>query len=151
MAASIQFRMTTDRLGGAATSTQLSTTAIHNLFDIITPAEAVAGDIEYRALDVYNSGDATATFVAYYNTPSSSTYTEIEAGIEAAPTGSTTAIADESAAPAGVTFAIRSSAAKLTLPDIAAGAYVRLWFKRIVTSGAPNMSNDLITMYVDFA
>jgi hypothetical protein len=143
--------MTTNRLGGAATATQLSTTALHNLFDIIGPTEAVDGDTEYRALDVYNSGDAIATFVAYYNTPSNSTYTEVEVGIEAAPTGSTTAIANESTAPASVTFAVRSSASKLTLPDIAAGAYVRLWFKRIVTAGAPNMSNDLITMSVDLA
>lgn len=151
MAASIQFRATPSGLGGAATATQLSATALHNLFDIITPTEAVDGDTEYRAVDIYNSGDAAATFVAYYNSASTSTYTEVEAGIAASPTDSTQSIANESTAPSGVTFAVRSSASKLTLPDIAAGHYVRVWFKRIVTAGAPNMSNDLITMSVDLA
>jgi len=47
-------------LGGVASSEEVSGTPLNNLFDDITPAEAEAGCTEYRAISIYNSGDASA-------------------------------------------------------------------------------------------
>lgn len=151
MAATIQYRKTTADLGGAATSTQLSATAMNNLWDNVTAAQASAGGNEYRAVDLYNAGDAVATLVAFFSTATTSTGTEIEAGIEASPIGSTTSVADEATAPSGVAFAVRSAAAKLTLPNVAVGAYCRVWLKRAVTAGTGNLANDSTTMTVEYA
>lgn len=152
MAAEITAKLTTNGLGGATTSTPVTLSpSLHNVFDILTLSECLSGDTEYRAIDLYNTGNATATFCAVYSTASTSTFTELEMGVEASPIGSTTAIADEGTPPAGVSFAVKSSSSKLSLPDIAAGSYVRLWLKRIVTAGAQNMSNDLSTITVEAA
>lgn len=152
MAATIQFRLTTNNLGGAATSTQLSSTAMNNLFDNVTPDEATAGDNEYRALDLYNAGDATAAAVTCYCNGTTSAGTDILFAIEASPTSSTTAIATESTAPTiSGSFTAYTSASKLTLPDIAAGAYVRLWIKRTVSASTGNLATDTTTLSVEYA
>lgn len=152
MAASIQFRLTTNNLGGAATSTQLSGTVMNNLFDNVTPDEASAGDAEYRALDIYNAGDATAEAVAIYCNGTTSAGTDLLFALEASPTGSTTSIADESTAPTiSGSFTAYTSASKLTLPNIAASAYVRLWLKRTVTAGTGNLATDTTTLSVEYA
>lgn len=151
MAASFELRKTTGDLGGAATATQVSATAMNNVFDNVDPAEAAAGDTEYRAVDLYNSGDAAGTLMKVYSSATPNPNTELEIGIEASPIGSTTGIANESTAPTGVTFAQRTQASPLSLPDIPAGQSCRLWIKRLVTAGAPNLSQDLSTLTWEFA
>ena len=152
MAAILQFRLTTNNLGGAATATQLSATALNNLWDDVTPAEATAGDNEYRAIDVYNAGDATTSAVSLYLSGTPNAATDILAALEASPIGSTTAIADESTAPTvSGSFVAYTSASRLTLPDISAGSYCRVWLKRSVTAGAVNSTNDGTTLTVEYA
>lgn len=139
-------------LGGTSSSVSVSSTAMNNLFDDVSETEAAAGDVEYRAVDLRNTGDATATVVRLYlSADTSSPSTEIDIGIEASPIGSTTSIADESIAPSGVSFAHYNSSSKLSLPDINAGAYCRVWLRRTVTAGASNTSNDQGTLYVSYA
>jgi hypothetical protein len=139
-------------LGGVSSSVAVSGTAMNNLFDNVSADEASAGDTEYRAVDVKNTGDATATVVTMYMNPdTSSASSELDFGIEASPTGSTTSIANESTAPAGVSFAHYNPGSKLALPDIAAGAYVRVWIRRTISAGAGNTSNDAGTLNVDYA
>lgn len=152
MASTIQYRLTTNDLGGAATSTQLSSTALNNLFDNISPAEALAGDAEYRALDIYNAGDATAAAVAVYCDGTTSSGTDILFALEASPLNSTTAITDESTAPTvSGSFVAYSSGSKLSLPDIPAGEYCRLWIKRTVTAGTGNIALDETNIYCEYA
>lgn len=139
-------------LGGTAGTTQVSSTALNNIFDDVTAAEATAGDVEYRAIDLYNSGDAAATAVnIWISSETTSPDTQLDMGIEASPVGSTTSIADESTAPTGVTFAHYTSASKLSVPDIPAGSYARVWIKRTVTAGATNTSNDQGTIAWEYA
>ena len=139
-------------LGGTHSSVALSGTAMNNLFDDVSPAEATAGDTEYRAIDVTNTGDATGVVVKIFMDPeTSSASTALDMGIEASPLGSTLSIADETTAPAGVTFAHYTSASKLTLPDIAAAAYCRVWVRRVVTAGATNTASDSGTINVEYA
>lgn len=152
MAASIQYRLTTNNLGGASTATQLSGTAMNNLFDNVTPDEASAGDSEYRALDLFNAGDATAEAVACYCNGTTSTGTDLLFAIEASPVASTTAIADESTAPTvSGSFTGYTSASKLALPNIPAGSYCRLWLKRTVAASTGNLATDTTTLSVEYA
>jgi hypothetical protein len=139
-------------LGGVSSSVELSATALNSLFDNVSADEAAAGDVEYRAIDVKNSGDASAVGVQIYMNPATaSASTELDLGIEASPLGSTLSIANESTAPAGVTFSHYNSATRLSLPDIAAPGYCRVWVRRTVTTAAPNLANDTGTLNVDYA
>jgi hypothetical protein len=148
----MQFRETTNGLGGAATVTQVSATAMNNIFDDVSAAEAAAGDTEYRAIDVYNDGASAVTGVdIYMSIATSSADSQLDMGAEAAPLNSTTSIANESTAPVGVTFANRTSGAPLSLPDIPAGEYARVWLRRAISAAATNTSNDQGTIEVVYA
>jgi len=139
-------------LGGVRSSTVLSGTALNNLFDDVSAAEASAGDIEYRALDLYNSGDAAATSVTFWqSTETSSTFTTLDNGMEASPMDSSLSVINESTAPAAVSFSHYTSGSKLDISNIAAGSSCRVWFKRIVTAGATNTSSDQGTFTVEYA
>ena len=139
-------------LGGVSSSVELSATALNNLFDNVSADEASAGDTEYRAIDVKNSGDASAVGTQIYMNPdTTSTSTELDFGIEASPLGSTLSIANESTAPAAVTFSHYNTGTRLSLPDIAAAAYCRVWIRRVVSAAAPNLATDTGTLNVDYA
>ena len=56
-------------LGGTHSSVALSGTAMNNLFDDVSSGEASAGDTEYRAIDITNTGDATGTVVKIFMDP----------------------------------------------------------------------------------
>ena len=160
MPANLQFNLTggasnadpNASLGGASSSNQLSGTPMNNLFDDVEPGEATAGDVEYRAIDIKNVGDANAVVVkAFMDPATSSTDTDLAFGIEASPLGSTLSIANESTAPAGVSFANYTTGSKLTIPDIPNGNYARLWVRRTVGAGAGNTANDSGTINVEYA
>ena len=91
MAANLVLRLTggasnTDpnaSLGGVMSSTELVDGQLNNLYDNVSPEEASSGMTDYRALDVYNTGDATSTSVSIFlssETPSS--YTSIDLGYD---------------------------------------------------------------------
>lgn len=156
MAASLQLFLTggagnsdpNASLGGVRSSTQVSATPMNNLFDNVTPAEASAGDIEYRAIDIYNNGDAAAESIqAYLDPETTSEDTEIDLGLDS----TTQTVANENTAPTGVTFAHYTSSSKLSISNIAAGSAQRLWLRRTVSSGAGNLANDSCTLKIDFA
>jgi hypothetical protein len=160
MPATLQFNLTGGAansdpgasLGGVHSSVQVSAAVMNNIFDDVSPAEASAGDAEYRALDVQNVGDAIASSVTIYmSTETSSADTQIDMGAVASPINSTESVIDESTAPATVTFAHRLTGARLALPDIAAGSYCRVWLRRVVGVGATNTGSDQGTLAVDFA
>jgi hypothetical protein len=158
MAAILQWRLTggaanadpDDSLGGVRSSEQISSTALNNLFDNVSVAEAVAGSTEYRALDLYNAGDQGAIGVeVWMSTQTSSPDTHIEFGEDAL--GSTLEIVNETTAPIGITFDEYLAANHLSLPDIGVGEGCRVWFKRVVAEGAGNTSLDLGTISVNYA
>jgi hypothetical protein len=122
---------------------------MNNLFDNVTADEAAAGDVEYRAIELYNvGGDANATSVSVYIDPdTTSPKTEIDIGLDA----TTQSVGNEGTAPGSVSFAHYTSASKLSVPNIGVGAAQRLWLRRTVTSGAANLSNDSTTLKVEYA
>lgn len=163
MPATLEYRLTggsdnndpNASLGGAMSDTEVSSTAMNNIFDDVSPDEASDGDTEYRAIDVYNSGDAQAESVEIYmSAETSSSDTELDFYND----GSThdgsdqeDEIADESTEPSGASWSHYTSSSKLSLPDIPAGEATRLWIRRTVSSGATNTNNDQGTLAVDYA
>jgi len=159
MAASLEWHLTGGAansdpdlsLGGTHSSVTISGTAMNNLFDNVSAAEATAGDNEYRALDLKNTGDATATGVEIYmSTETSSGDTSLDFWAEAT-ADTTTSVANESTAPGGSSFSHYTTGSRLSTIDIPAGSYVRVWFKRIVSAAATNTANDSGTFTVEYA
>ena len=139
-------------LGGARSANSVSATALNNIFDDVSPAESSAGDTEYRAVDLYNSGDAAAVGVVLYNsTETSSSGTTLDFGLEASPIDSATSIASEAAAPAGVTFSHPVTGSRLTVPDIPASSGARVWVRRVVSTATGNTASDQGTFTVEYA
>lgn len=139
-------------LGGVRSSNALSATALNNLFDDVSPAESAAGDTEYRALDLYNSGDATAGgVVVFMSTETTSSGTQLDFGIEASPINSSLSVVNDSTAPAGVSFSHYTSGSKLSLPDIAASSGCRVWFRRVVGAATANLNPDQGTFTAEYA
>jgi len=129
-------------LGGTTSNTQVST-ALHQLFDVVTPEEATAGDVEYRAIDVVNTNptDTLESAFLYISSETTSTGSTIAIGYDATGTQS---IADESTAPVAITFSTPTSKATgVALGNIAAnGGKKRIWIRRTITAGAGKQAAD---------
>lgn len=148
----IEFRQSgTNNLGGTISGSAVSA-ALHGLFDVVSGAESLAGDAEYRCIYVRNS-HATLTLynaIAYIssNTPSGDTTVDIGVGTSAA-NGEEQTIADENTAPAGVAFSNPSAyVGGLSLGDIPAGQHKAIWIRRTVSAGAAAYSGDGMTLAV---
>lgn len=134
-------------LGGAASSTDAGAT----IFDNVSSAEAQAGDIEYRCVYVRNT-HATLTLQGarvfiQANTPNAATNVDIGLGTSAI-NGTEQTVANEGAAPTGVTFSAPSDfASGLVIGDLAPSASKAVWIRRTVTAGATS-SADGFTLRV---
>ena len=138
-------------LGGTISSETISETALNNLFDNVSAAEASAGDVEYRSIDIYNAGDATAkTVTAWISTVSPSTDSIIAFGKDDT---ATQELANESTAPddPAVTFINHLVGTPLSIDDIAAGSAQRLFLRRTITASAGNYADDGITLTIQYA
>lgn len=129
-------------LGGAKSSTAASA----SLFDNVDSAEAAAGDIEYRCFYVHNA-HATLTMLGakcwiQTNTPSGDTTLDIGLGTSAVNATEQT-VANEGAAPAGVTFsAAANEGAAIALGDIPPSQHRAVWVRRTVTAAAAAFSDS---------
>jgi hypothetical protein len=159
MAASLQLRLTggagnsdpNASLGGTMSSTQVSGTAMNNLFDNVSAAEASAGDVEYRAIDIYNNGDAPATSVTlWWDTQTPSAGSVVACGVDAT---ATQTLGNENTAPSAptVTFTEPTSGSPLSLTDITNGQARRIFIRRTITAGAGNIADDLCGMTIQYA
>ena len=160
MAAILGFRLTQSAttaapntsLGGTVTTEIVSATALNNLFPDVTPAEATSGITEqYRAIDIYNSGNATAVGIKLYmSSITTSTDTKLELAIDATATQQLASDTTTPATPA-LSFAERGVGSELSITDIAASGSARIFIKRVVTAGATNIASDSGTLAVDYA
>lgn len=134
-------------LGGAKSSNAVSA----SLFDAVSSAEALAGDVEYRCFYVHNA-HATLTMenaVAWIqaNTPSSDSTLDIGLGTSAVNATEQT-VANESTAPSGVTFsAAATEGAAIPLGNIPPGQHRAVWLRRTINAAAA-ASNDTATLRV---
>ena len=138
-------------LGGVKSSTSVGT-GLHNLFDVVSSAEASSGDTEYRCVYIHNNhGTLTMQSAKIWivtNTPSTDTSIEIALGSSAV-NGTEQTIANENTAPTGVTFSTPSSlGTALSIGDIPAGQHKAVWIKRIVNASASAYNDDQATIRV---
>jgi hypothetical protein len=132
-------------LGGAKSSNAASS-SIDALFDQVSAAEAVAGDVEYRCVYLHNAGSVDMLDPVVWiaaNTPLAGSVLAIGVGT-AAINDTEQTVANESTAPAGVTFSEPASqGAGLALGSpIPAGQHKAIWLRRTITAGAGNSAND---------
>lgn len=137
-------------LGGVKSSVEVVDASLHNLFDVVSGAEAVAGDVEYRCVYLHNANGVNTMLGAEVfidtNTPSPGTAVAIGVGSSAV-NGNEQTVADESTAPAGVTFSAADGVENgLALGDIPPGQHRAIWIRRTVTAGAAAYNNDGVTL-----
>ena len=125
-------------LGGIKSTTEITTATLENLFDNVSSADASAGETNYRCLYVENTNGSdtlTAALTFFQATPA---VTGIGMGLDpAGKNGTATTIANEDAAPAGVSFTTPTDAGSgLNLTDLTAGDFYAIWLRRIVAPGA---------------
>jgi len=105
------------------------------LFDDVTKAEALAGDIEYRCFYLRNDhGTDAVSAAAIWIHADSVGGDNISLGLDPAGVGGTGAtIADETTAPVGVTFSTpNTEAGALVIAAMTAGQAVAIWARRTV-------------------
>lgn len=137
-------------LGDQVSTTAITTATLNNLFDDVSGAEAAAGDVEYRCIFVLNNhASLTLQAANCYITSQTAGGGTIDIGLDPAAVsakGSASAqaatIANESSAPAGVTFSSPTSGAPLTIGDMAPGQVKGIWLRRTVTAGAGALNPD---------
>lgn len=141
-------------LGGVLSSNGVTTAVANNLWDDVSGAESSAGDTEYRGF-YWRNGHATLVLqsaVTWIDSLTSSADTEFDIGLAAEAVGVTMAtIADESTAPAAVTFTRPTSKATgLSIGNMAAGDTGRkgVWVRRTVSAAAA-AANDTGSLRVE--
>jgi hypothetical protein len=139
-------------LGDQFSTTIITPASLHNLFDVVTGAEAAAGVVDYRCFFVHND-HATLTLVAATAKLTSQTAlggtiafgldpTAISAKNSASAQAVT--IASETVAPAGVTF----NTTDQLIGDMAPGTVKAIWLRRTVTAATAAINPDGVLMTV---
>ena len=133
-------------LGGAKSSTA----APSNLFDDVSGAEASSGDTEYRCIYVHNNNGTLSLQNAVLWIQANTTGNRLAVGLgSSALNGTEQTVADESTAPASVTFTQPSTkGAGIALGTIPAGQHRAVWVRRTVAAAAP-ANNDTYTLRVE--
>lgn len=146
-------------LGGAISTAgggSLDNAVKNDLFDDVSPAEATAGDVEYRGIYIRND-HGSITFEdcrAYISADSSHSGDIIDIALPSEAVSTTIGtIADESTAPSGPTFSHPTTyAGGLALNSttgLAPAAYRGLWVRRTITAGAAAASVNDNTLKVE--
>jgi len=143
-------------LGKYISTTQISGTALNNIFDNISGDENAASTVDYRCIAVYNA-HATLTLLAPVVWLSAETAGGANMALSvdttsASALGNTVAqakeIATETTAPATQTFsAPTTKATGLALADIPAGQVKGIWLRRTAANSAA-LDNDGFTVSV---
>lgn len=144
-------------LGGFASSTQLASATLHNLFDRITGEENVASDAEYRCLLLHNA-DTALTLTAPRVWVSGQTTGGASGAIGVDPTAASPlasasaqalSVAGEDTAPAGVVFsAPTTKASGLSLGNLGPGQVKAIWVRR-TAANTPALAGDGVTVNVE--
>lgn len=145
-------------LGKYVSTTQVSGTALNNIFDNISGEENAASEAEYRCIFVHNS-HATLTLLnaVVYMTSDVAGGANVALSVDttaASAVGSSTAqakqIVDENSAPVSQTFVDTpvSRATGLALGNIGPGQVRAVWIRRTATNSVAQ-ANDGFTLNVD--
>lgn len=127
-------------IGGAKSSVAITDASLHNLFDIVSSAEALAGDTEYRCFYVHNAHASLTLQGAkvWVSTDGSGGDTAIAIALAGeGVNGTAETPVDESTPPAGESFTTPTTeGGALTIGDIPFGQHQAIWVRRTVTAAA---------------
>ncbi len=133
-------------LGGVVSSVEVTSAVLHNLFDTVSAAEAVAGTTEYRCIYVKNTNGTLdlTTAVAWITANTPSTYSVLDIGVgSSGMSGTEQTVGDEVTAPTSVTFSAPvTQGAGLALGDMTPGDTMAIWLRRTITAGAAAYDAD---------
>ena len=145
-------------LGGAPSTTQVSTTTLHNIFDEVSGDESAAGELNYRILVFHNASSQQARnvkihFEANYDSGNQSALTGITADLVGdtgiallngkAAGANPDVITNEDTAPSitGGYVVGTTRATGLDLGDIDGGSFRGFAIRRAITPGASAQDN----------
>ena len=134
-------------LGGAITAIEIPDNTLHNIFDVVESAEAIAGAVNYRCIYVKNTNGASlalANPLIYIQTISSYVKNTLGLGLGLSGiNGVESSIANESTAPVGVVFnTVAGTPNGLAFPaDLPAGEHMAIWISRTVQADSAAQSN----------
>lgn len=144
-------------LGKYISTTQLSGTALNNLFDDVSGDENAASDVEYRCIFIHNA-HASLTLLSpkvwlSAETANGASIAIAVDGVAASAIGSASPqadeVADESTAPSGESFSSPTTKGTgLSLGDIPAGQCKAIWIRRTAANNAA-LDNDGVTIAVE--
>lgn len=127
-------------LGGAITANEITSGALHNLFDVVDSTEAASGQTAYRCFYVKNNHGSLTLQDAkvYFNESTLDGDNSIAMAVAGeGVNGTAETIANEETAPVGESFtAPTTEGAALSIGNIPAGQHQAIWLRRTVTSGA---------------
>jgi hypothetical protein len=139
-------------LGKYASTTDLVDATLDNLFDNVSGDENAASTVDYRAVVIYNShATLSLTVPKIWLSAEVSGGASIAIGLDPVGVAAVTAIlgtsiANETTAPAGVSFsAPTTKAGGLAPADIPAGSAVLLWVRRTAANTAA-VDSDGVTL-----
>lgn len=155
MAASIVLRLTGGSsnsnpslsLGGAGSSIEVSTIVLNNLFDNVTPEVAESGIVQYRAIDLHNTGDDIAGSITMYLSETLSVGSSLSCGLDI----TTQSIINDNMPPSAVSFSFPTAGNPLTVPSIAVNGRQRVWICRTISPETTNYRNDTGTIGIVYA
>lgn len=137
-------------LGKYASTTQLTSGGLHNLFDQISGAENTASDVEYRCIFVHNA-HATASWLGVKVWVESQVAGGASIAIGIDPTAASDIdaagaqavdVTDENTAPAGVSFSTPTTKGTgLDLGDLGPDQVRAVWIRRTAANSAA-LAND---------
>ena len=145
-------------LGGAISSTEITSAALNNIFDRVTGDESAAGDTEYRCIACKNTDGAIDLeyAVAWISANTPSEDDTILIGVEVPSSGVVQTVGNESTAPTAISFSDPSSkAAGIAVAGegasagvLGAGHWVGIWLKRVVSAEASAKANNTFSIVV---
>lgn len=122
----------------------------NNLWDNVTAAEQAAGDIEYRAVMLQNGGATAITGLKVW-IGDASQVPGVRIALEVPSGGSVQTVANEGAAPAGVSWnAGTTSGTGLSHATLAAGDFVGLWIERDIPVDEAATASAEVTVHLEF-
>ena len=143
-------------LGGYMSQTRIVGSVMHNLFDVVTGAENEAMDVEYRCLFFANTSSddslsSTRLWIESQVGGGASCAIGLDPGgvvaMDSATAQAVTA-ANESTAPAGVTFSSPTTeAASLEVGTFGPGECFAVWVRR-TAANTPAVANDGVTLRI---
>jgi len=128
-------------LGGAITANEITSGALHNLFDVVDSTEAASpGQTSYRCFYVKNNHGSLTLQDAkvYFNESALDGDNAIAMALAGeGVNGTAETIANEETAPSGESFTTPTTeGAALSIGNIPAGQHQAIWLRRTVTGGA---------------